>query len=227
MKHILRKYKHIVWALYLPVYFISFYLLEKWTPGSFWETSLPIDGKIPFIEQFVLFYISWYPNLILTGFFLLIKDPEGFKRYMWSIMIGFSFSLLFCLLVPNCQELRPQQITDRNIFAKLVGCLYQIDTNTNVLPSMHVIGVTFQVFAVFRTKAIKSVWIRVVSVVLAVLTVLSTLFIKQHAVLDVAAGLIVSGIVYVIVYVLIGRKRTPAGKKEKATVSGFNAVKDP
>jgi hypothetical protein len=154
MKQTLRKYKHIVWALYLPIFLISFFLLEKWNPVSLWETSLPIDGKIPFVEQFVLFYISWYPNLILTGFFLLLRDSEGFKRYMWSIMIGFSFSLLFYVLVPNCQSLRPE-ITDQNIFAKIVMYLYQIDTHTNVLPSMHVIGATLQVFAVFYTKTIK------------------------------------------------------------------------
>ena len=52
-------------------------------------------------------------------------------------------------------------------------------------------------------KAAVSVW--------GALIVVSTLFVKQHAFIDMAAGVVWAGIVYGIVYGIIGRRRDKRG----------------
>ena len=41
----------------------------------------------------------------------------------------------------------------------------------------------------------------------AALIMVSTMFVKQHAVIDVLAGLLTGAIAYVFVYVIVGRRR--------------------
>ena len=48
---------------------------------------------------------------------------------------------------------------------------------------------------------------RVFSLIYGILIIASTLFVKQHAFIDVLAGLFLGTIGYVVVYVIIGRRR--------------------
>ena len=67
---------------------------------------------------------------------------EGFRRYMWSDHAHVSVHrTLFCALIPNGQDLRPAVMPRDNIFCDLVAYTYSLDTNTNVFPSVHVLGV--------------------------------------------------------------------------------------
>ena len=45
------------------------------------------------------------------------------------------------------------------------------------------------------------------SLIYGILIIASTLFVKQHAFIDVMAGLFLAAIGYVVVYVIIGRRR--------------------
>ncbi len=204
----LRDYKHVFLILYVPVYLISFFLIEMLVPsdGNYWVSYCPLDDFIPFDEYFIIPYCLWYPFLILTGIYLLIKDVPEFKRYMYCIMIGFSFCLVFYLLFPNGQDLRPQTFARENIFASTVKAIYAADTNTNVIPSMHVIGAVFAAVSICRTKSLKQKWIKAAAVILAVMISLSTCFIKQHSILDVFAGIAVTLFVYAIFRIFIKMK---------------------
>ena len=207
MKKALQKYKHAFWLLYLPVYFVSFCLAEKYVTSQYWVSYTPLDDKIPFIEEFVIAYIAWFPAIWVTGIFLLFFDPGAFKRYIWSIIIGYSFSLVVFFVFPNGQDLRPGSFSQPNVFTDMVQAFYAHDTNTNVLPSMHVIGASAVVFAVFDSIKLRKPWLCITSVIVAVMIDLSTVFIKQHSILDVWAGLAVSAAVYIIVYVIIKKKQ--------------------
>ena len=125
---------------------------------------------------------------------------------MYFIAIGFTFSIIVCVIFPNGQNLRPEVFTDDNFMVDMVKALYRVDTNTNVIPSVHVIGAFAGMFGVLTTKKIKSQWIRISSIFLAIMIIISTVFIKQHSVLDIIAGVIVSIIVYYLVYIVIRKK---------------------
>lgn len=213
VKHFFKTHPHAWWGAFLPVYLVMFFTIEHFITDNYWATQMAIDNYIPFCEYFAIFYVTWSPILAVVGVYLIIKDGEGFRRYMWTLMFTFVMSTIICILIPNGQDLRPAVIAHDNIFAKAVLYTYSIDTNTNVFPSVHVLGVMAAVFAVWRTPGLKKWGWRVVTIVWAVLVTASTLLIKQHAVIDIVAALVLSALGYVVVYGIIGRRRD----KNKAT----------
>lgn len=222
-KAIFKKYRHALWALYIIAYLIAFFIVEKVvsSDSAYWVSYMKLDDMIPFCEYFVVFYVLWYPYMALTGLYLIFRDPDAFRRFMWFIMIGFTASIIFFFIFPNGQNLRPETFEHDNIFTSLIGSLYAADTNTNVLPSMHVIGSMATFFAFIDCKLLrKRKLLTFCSFVLAVMINLSTVFIKQHSFLDVIAGLVVSAVIYLIVYVFIKRHMVKkALKKEAADIS--------
>ena len=70
----------------------------------------------------------------------------------------------------------------------LAGWLYSIDAADNLFPSIHCLVSWFCFLAVKGQKKIP-IWYKAVSFILAVLVFLSTLFTKQHVIVDVAGGI--------------------------------------
>ena len=85
----------------------------------------------------------------------------------------------------------------------MVRAIYAADTNTNVIPSVHVIGAIFAAFGLCSTKKLKHRWLKPAVIVLAALISIATCFVKQHSILDVFAGIALSAIIYPIVYIFI------------------------
>ena len=198
--------KYILW---LPVYLVSFVVLEHLIDGSgrYWATQISLDRFIPFCEFFVIPYCLWYPLLVAVGLYLLFRNSTAFRRYMRFLAVTFFLSELIWFLIPNGQDLRPVVMPRDNPLTRLVEGLYSIDTNTNVFPSVHVVGVMAAVFAVFHTPGMKTWAWRAGAVIWGLLVTASTLLIKQHAFIDIVASLVVSALAYVLVYVIIGRRR--------------------
>ena len=210
MKEFIRTTPQCLYALFLPVFILLFFTVERLVPADadYWVSYLPLDDRIPFCAPFIVPYCLWYPYLVATGLFLLVKDRAELTRYMLFLMVGFGFSLAFCLVFPNGQNLRPDPLPGNDLFTWLCARIYAADTNTNVLPSMHVIGCCAGVCAAFRSREMKR--LRLPSLLLALLICASTVLVKQHSILDIYAGLAVSAVLAVCVYLLpkvLGKKR--------------------
>ena len=190
MKDWLKKNRYYLYCLYLPIYLIVFFLTERIIDGSspYWSSYVPFDDAIPFVDWFVIFYCVWYVLLIGLGLWLLVKDKPAFERFMFMVMIGFSLSFVVFFAFPNGQDLRVADTGD-TIFSKVVDAIYSADTNTNVLPSIHAYAGLLALVAVIDTKSIRQVWLKVLLCVVSVLTAISTVFVKQHSILDVYAAI--------------------------------------
>ena len=203
----IKTHRHMWWGLYLPVYLIMYFTVEHVVTDNYWATQTAIDDYIPFCEYFVIPYDSWGPLLFVLGVFLILKDPESFRRYMWFIMVTFTTAVVFCILVPNGQDLRPAVMAHHNAATWLVEYTYSIDTNTNVFPSVHILGCMAAVAAVWHTPGLRKPGWRWGVTLYAILIMAATVFVKQHAAIDVLAGLLTGAIAYVFVYVIVGRRR--------------------
>lgn len=201
--------KVLPYFLFLPGYLLAFFLLETFISGdgNYWSSHIFLDDYIPFLEGFVVFYCLWYPFLIVPGLYLFFKDIPEFKKYIWCLICAFAICFTVYILVPNGQDLRPAVFERNNIFTDIVGLIYSADTNTNVFPSMHVAGALGAAAAFFRTDGLKKY--RAVSVITAVLICASTVFIKQHSLLDVFGGIAVWLISYIAVYRIFRRAGKP------------------
>ena len=159
IKQFFKTHPHAWWGFYLPVYLAAFFIIEHFITDNYWATQTVLDSYVPFCEWFIFPYVSWSPLLVVLGVYLILKDGEGFRRYMWYIMVTFTTAVVFCILIPNGQDLRPAVMEHHNLAAWLVEYTYSIDTNTNVFPSVHILGCMAAVAAVWHTPGLwKPAW---------------------------------------------------------------------
>ena len=207
VKKFIKEHPHMWWGLYLPVYLTMFFIIEHLITDNYWATQTAIDDYIPFCEWFIFPYDAWAFLLVAIGLYLIVKDGEGFRRYIWMLALSFFSATVFCVLVPNCQELRPADLQVRDIFTWAVQLTYDLDTNTNVFPSVHVLGVIAAVSSVWETPGLRKTGWCWAATVYGLVIIASTLLVKQHALLDVLAAIPWGLASYWIVYRVIGRRR--------------------
>ncbi len=205
------RFAHLPWLLVFPVYLIAYFAVEAIVPTTdYWVSYIPLDDHIPFVEQYVIFYVMWYALLAITGLYLLFFNGEGLKKYCAFIGIGFFTVLIFSLFFPNGQDLRPnlETLGRENFFTHILEGIYAADTNTNVIPSMHVIGCCGIIFAAWEARELYPIkWPAPVMTFLCINVILSTTFVKQHSILDTFTAIPFSIIVYLLVYKVIFRKK--------------------
>lgn len=191
--------REVWYLLYLPIYLLLFVLVEQLVTDNYWVSWCTLDDKIPFVRQFVLIYVMWYPLMLGTTLYLLFKDRRAFVRYARSVVLGLTACMLIFLLLPSGQELRPAEVPGNDLSAWMLRLIYAADTNTNVFPSMHVVGTLAAVIGIFdsRSAALGAKW---GVAALGVLINASTVLIKQHSVLDIFAGIALYALVYLAVY---------------------------
>ncbi|MBQ0125977.1 MAG: phosphatase PAP2 family protein [Clostridiales bacterium] len=201
-----------LWALVLPLYLASFFAVERVvTEESAWtSTILPIDDFIPFFEWAIFAYMLWFPLLVVTGLYLLFTNGKAFRRYMLFMAIGFMASVVICLVFPNGTGLdfRPdlETLGRSNIATFLCSAIYSADTCTNVIPSIHVVGAIMVLGGFYDSNLSGKKWLAALEWILNVLVIVSTVLVKQHAFIDVVAGLVLGIVDYIIVYVIVKRK---------------------
>ena len=198
-----RTHKYAWLVLYFPIYVLTFFIIEKNTPTSgYWVTDLPLDNCIPFVPGFAVFYVIWYPLFVMVGIPTLIRDGEAFKRWMYYLMVVLTGTLIFDVLVPNGQHLRPENVQVDGLGTWIMSIIWAADTPTNVFPSMHVLGCIGNIICCFDSKVFKP-WYRAAITVLCVLCMASTVLVKQHAFIDTVGALAVA----ILVALVVWRKR--------------------
>lgn len=194
------EYSHLLLLLYWIVYGVIFFILERVINVDYIDVHCFIDDYIPFCEYFVIPYYFWFVFLIGMLLYSVLFNTETYRKYMMYIIITYSITLVIYMIFPTEQNLRPEVFERENIFTAIMLKLYNFDTNTNVCPSIHVIGSLAVCFAAWNDENFKSFAWRVFFVVATVLICVSTVFLKQHSVIDVFFALILSAACYPIVF---------------------------
>ena len=217
------KYKHLFLLLFWPAFGLVFMSLERFAP-TIWETLTgsplvyydivsPLDAHIPFCEVFAIPYYFWFVFLIGMVLYGLLFDVQAFRDYMWFVILTYSATAIIYILFPNLQSLRPTELPRENLFTMIISGLYEFDTNTNVCPSIHVLGSVAVCLAGLHSRRLKHIGWKLFFIISTVLITLSTVFLKQHSVIDIYAAVALSAVVYPFVYTL-PRRRKKESKKE-------------
>lgn len=165
---------------------------------SVWTVGCFLDEKIPFCEWFVIPYLSWYLGILGILLITLVTSKGDFLRTNALILSSLFLSMVFCTLVPNGIDpaLRPdfQALGRENLLTKCVEWIYLLDSPPrNVFPSMHVsVAIAMYVSALRSERLLRGRFSRLFFGVWTLLIVCSTVFIKQHGILDVFAGVFVA-----------------------------------
>lgn len=207
MKHLLYKYRHAWVFLYGLIYMPWFCWLEKTVTTNYYVIHSVFDDYIPFCEYFIVPYLLWFPYIAVVLMYFFFTDKKGFYKATKLLFTGMTIFLIISTVFPNGLDLRPAAFDNDNIFTSMVKLLYKTDTPTNVLPSLHVynsIGVSIAISCSEALRRYK--WVQYVSLALTTLIVLSTMFLKQHSIIDVVAGFVMAYLLYRLVYEPEGQK---------------------
>jgi hypothetical protein len=154
---------------------------------ALWDAAIPLDAAVPYLPWTWPLYWLCYPFAALGGAAAALPLPgRDFRRALTavagSILVGACIHATFPASRPEPHPLHPGQ-------ALIHWSSLQVPLNT--LPSMHT------VFAVLIVTFAFAAWTqplaRAAFLVPAVLTVVSTLTLKEHVMLDLVAGLALGG----------------------------------
>lgn len=196
------EFRHLLLLLYWPIYGLTFLILERGLTLDYHPVEAALDAKIPFCEYFVPAYYFWFVFLIGIHFYTGFFDVPAFKKLMYFIIITYTVTSVIYIIYPTKQELRPAEFSGDNIFIAIINGLYNFDTNTNVCPSLHVIGSFAVLFTSWHCKRFKTFWWQFGFVSATVLICLSTVFLKQHSVIDIWTALALCAAAYPFAYIL-------------------------
>ena len=133
-------YRHFWMLSFWILYLVLFFVVERLITTDYWVSYLPLDDKIPFCEYFIV-------PLLLASAAVFDDDLSGILRRgdvpeVYVVRAGRTRFGDRCLLDLPERAGSPAPPSSRGT-TSLPGWsarIYAADTNTNVCPSMHVIG---------------------------------------------------------------------------------------
>tara|TARA_R110000824_G_scaffold68140_3_gene176423 strand:+ start:532 stop:1122 length:591 start_codon:yes stop_codon:yes gene_type:complete len=182
-----------VLLFFVPYVFIYF-LIQSSISYSNFDLLTDIDTLIPFVPQFIWIYHTIIPALFFTTI-ILIKKKEVFFSALSAFLIAGIISSVFYILLPSFYPREPLLETTVSTF--LVKLTRLVDGAHNTFPSGHVTYAWILALFVPMTDFAKNkLSIKFIYFLWAALVSVSTLFLKQHYIVDVLSGIILALICY-------------------------------
>jgi membrane-associated phospholipid phosphatase len=157
------------------------------------NVKLPLDDLIPRLPVFVVPYLLFLPWLWLVVVYAWLKR-KSFYQLALSLtivnLLAYAVYLAFQTIVPR------DIVVGSDVFSNILRTLYDNDLPYAGFPSLHC-GLSAVVATYFICRKSKWAW---AFVSMAALVVASTLFTKQHFILDAVAGVGLGTIVTVLVF---------------------------
>ena len=208
-----RRFSHLKllggWVLYIALYMLTERLIPE---SSCHVVHCALDDMIPFSEYFLIFYCAWYFWIGLTLIYYLFYDIESFKRLQTFFIVTQLIAMVIYVIYPTIQLGRPETFERSNIFTLVLKeLIYKADTPTGVCPSLHVVYSLGIMESWLKRRQSSKTW-KVLMVMLCILVCASTVFVKQHSVIDLLAGIPLAAIADLLIYKDRGGKKTALQK---------------
>ena len=159
-----------------------------------------LDEKIPFIPAAAIPYVLWYLYVPLPMLYMSFKDEKIFVRQMKTLFTGMVIANIFFLIYPTSITFRPDTLEGGGVLRWICRLIYAVDRPVNVFPSLHCYEATAIHLATFGGSFGRSHPIlRAASGILCILICLSTVFMRQHSVLDLVSGCGLAAVIYLVV----------------------------
>ncbi|WP_162515382.1 phosphatase PAP2 family protein [Paenibacillus pinistramenti] len=143
------------------------------------------DRATPFIKYFALPYGVWIFYIYVCLIYFYFKDRKAYYRsialYTVCALTCYAIYSVFQTTVP-----RPA-VTGDDAFARLVTYIYHRDEPYNCFPSIHCFS-SYMVMRMIFTSPARGRWNRVLIGTMSVTIICSTLFMKQHVILDAVSA---------------------------------------
>ena len=143
--------------------------------------KIAIDDQIPRLPIFIVPYLAFLPWLWGTMGFSFLKH-KSFRKLALAVIIinlvAYGFYIFLQTYIPRTP------ITSSDLFSNILQIVYNNDHQYNCFPSLHS-GLSAMIATYFVCTKSKLAW---VAIAMAALVVVSTLFTKQHFIVDAISG---------------------------------------
>ncbi len=196
----------------LLVALVPFYIFipELFPAHTRYFPALALDRALPLLPSWALVYGALYLFLIVSPV-LAVRDEEHIRRTVYAYLFVWIIAYAVFILYPT-EAPRPARVVGEGFAVWGLYMLYSSDPPYNCFPSLHVAHSFVSALTVFRLHRKLGIG----AILAATLVALSTLFTKQHYVLDAMAGVLLAFVAYVIFLRAYPRDRVPALDRQAA-----------
>ena len=156
-----------------------------------YSAAIPLDYKIPFISEWIIVYFGCY---ISWAVFYIISCRESKKAcfdFVTAEVIAKMISLVIFIIYPTEMLERGgfEQTLGNGFFDQVTAFMFNCDRPINLFPSIHCLASWIGFRGVAMCKKVP-LWVKWFAFILAILVFLSTLFVKQHYIIDIFGGIL-------------------------------------
>lgn len=159
------------------------------------DLTTSLDKAIPFEPMWAFVYLGCFLFWAVNYIMITRQGREGWFRFATSDYLSRIICGIFFILLPTT-NIRPE-VTGSSFSELLIQFVYWIDAPTNLFPSIHCL-VSWLCFVGIRGRSYVPKWYQAFSALFAIAVFASTLFTKQHFIVDVAAGIVIAEVCFFI-----------------------------
>ena len=171
--------------------------------------ELALDRAIPVQPAWMVVYGSLYVFVLLP--LLVVRQQELFRRALKAYVMVLIVAYIGFVTYPTVAP-RPAEVPGDGFAAWSLRLQYSLDQQYNCLPSLHVAHSFVSALTCYRVNravgAAASVWATLIGV--------STLYTKQHYVLDVITGALIAYAAYLLFLRSYPRDAVPESEQRRA-----------
>jgi PAP2 superfamily. len=199
-KRLLKNYRHFLYAgVGWLIFLILFFSLKQLIRPRYY-IHIRLDDYIPFVKWFFPAYCSWYVYLFAALLYFGLRSKPDFIKLQTYLFAGMGICLIVFIIFPNAIRFRPV-ILQKDLISRAMVAMFSIDSSTMVIPSMHVFDAVAVHLSLMKSGLTgRNRLLLTLSFILVALISASTVFVKQHSVLDVLCGIALAVVLYFPVY---------------------------
>lgn len=196
MKPLLRRLAPLGTMLIFPVLGMIYAVINTNPGDRIYNLVTDLDRGTPFLKVFVLPYAIWIFYIYACLIYFYFKDPKVYYRslatYTICALVCYMIYLVYQTTVP-----RPV-VAGNDVFSDLIRYVYNRDEPYNCFPSIHVFSSYLVMKALYKSDFRNGINQSLIYG-MSTLIICSTLFVKQHVIMDVVAGIFLAEMVYRLV----------------------------
>lgn len=151
------------------------------------ELPSALDNKIPFVPEWVWVYsILYYPIILLLV--VTIDDYRSFNMTVFSFILLLFLQIFAFYIFPVRTPHEWRNFDNKTMSTRLLALVHKYDSASNCFPSMHVSVATLTALHLNNNLSEVIGVTSLLSFLFPILIAISTLFTKQHYVIDIPPG---------------------------------------
>lgn len=184
-KKSIRTYSPLLWLLMIPGLNVFYTVLNR--PGPEVHSLMSdLDRLLPFIPAFIIPYTIWYPFIAGSLVLFFFKDRKLYYRALLTLCLG----LVACYGVYAVFQTTVQRpvLSGEGLLTVMVNFVYTNDQPFNCFPSIHVLTSYIMIKGLRQLRTMPSMP-RFALMAIGWSIIASTVFVKQHVLLDAAGAI--------------------------------------